>query len=159
MPPTVYLVSGANRGIGTSYPSPSVLPSPHHPPLSHSHLISLPIGLSLVTLLAARPNTIVFAGAREPARATDLQALATAHPNRVYPVKLISADRASNIGAAEEIKKVAGKLDVVIANAAISECIENMLGVPKEELVRHFEVSLSRRSPPSPPCSSLRDRI
>ncbi|KAL1756543.1 hypothetical protein FB107DRAFT_211280 [Schizophyllum commune] len=113
MSPTVYLVSGANRGIG----------------------------LSLVALLAARPDTIVFAGAREPARATDLQALATAHPNRVYPVKLVSADRASNAAAAEEIKKVAGKLDVVIANAAISECIENMLGVPKEELVRHFEIN------------------
>ncbi|KAI4519356.1 NAD(P)-binding protein [Schizophyllum commune Loenen D] len=113
MSPTVYLVSGANRGIG----------------------------LSLVTLLAARPDTIVFAGAREPARATDLQALATAHPNRVYPVKLISADRAINAAAAEEIKKVGGKLDVIIANAAISECIENMLGVPKEELVRHFEIN------------------
>ncbi|KAL1728690.1 hypothetical protein EV714DRAFT_214732 [Schizophyllum commune] len=113
MSPTVYLVSGANRGIG----------------------------LSLVTLLAARPDTIVFAGARDPARATDLQALATAHPNRVYPVKLISADRASNAAAAEKIKKVVGRLDVVIANAAISECIENMLGVPKEELVRHFEIN------------------
>ncbi|KAL1709846.1 hypothetical protein EV121DRAFT_194051 [Schizophyllum commune] len=113
MSPTIYLVSGANRGIG----------------------------LSLVTLLAARPNTVVFAGARDPVRATDLQALATAHPNCVYPVKLISADRASNAAAAEEIKRVAGRLDVVIANAAISECIENMLGVSKEELVRHFEIN------------------
>ncbi|KAL1680835.1 hypothetical protein EV122DRAFT_207000 [Schizophyllum commune] len=113
MSPIVYLVSGANRGIG----------------------------LSLVTLLAARPDTIVFAGARDSARATDLQSLATGHPNRVYPVKLISADRASNAAAAEEIKRVAGRLDVVIANAAISECIENMLGVPKEELVRHFEIN------------------
>ncbi|KAL1688732.1 hypothetical protein GGG16DRAFT_126982 [Schizophyllum commune] len=86
----VYLVTGASRGIG----------------------------LALVTLLAARPNTIVFAGARDPARATALQALAKSHPDRFHVVKLIVPDKDDHLAAAEEIKRIAGRLDVVIANAA-----------------------------------------
>ncbi|KZT54353.1 NAD(P)-binding protein [Calocera cornea HHB12733] len=114
MAPTVYLVSGANRGIG----------------------------LGLVTSLAARDNVVVFAGARNPASASDLKALETKYPGKVHTVKLTSADVADNTAAAEEIKKVAGKLDVVIANAGIAKFFGTILDTPLSEMRDHFEVNV-----------------
>ncbi|KAI5892431.1 NAD(P)-binding protein [Schizophyllum commune H4-8] len=111
--PTAYLVTGANRGIG----------------------------LAMVTALAARPNVVVFAGARDPARATDLNALAKAHPNRVHVLKIISADRESNKAAIEEVKRVAGRLDIVIANAGINNSYDPALEVSVKEMVEHFEIN------------------
>ncbi|KAL1754506.1 hypothetical protein FB107DRAFT_215637 [Schizophyllum commune] len=113
MSPTVYLVTGASRGIG----------------------------LALVTLLAARPNTIVFAGARDPARATALQALAKLHPDRFHILKLIVPDKDDHLAAAEEIMRVAGRLDVVIANAAFADVFDSALDLRPEDMVRHFEVN------------------
>jgi NAD(P)-dependent dehydrogenase (short-subunit alcohol dehydrogenase family) len=72
-----------------------------------------------VTVLIERADVVVFAGAREPGSATELQALAKAHPAKLHVVKLTSADEADNRAAAAEIKRVAGRLDVVIANAGM----------------------------------------
>lgn len=81
------LVSGANRGIG----------------------------LGLVKVIAARPNTIVFAGARDPS-AQSLKDLSAKYPN-VHAVKLNSGSKEDNEAAVAEIEKKAGQLDVIIANA------------------------------------------
>ncbi|KAI5892428.1 NAD(P)-binding protein [Schizophyllum commune H4-8] len=113
MAPTVYLVSGASRGIG----------------------------LAIVTQLSSRPDVIVFAGARDPARATNLQALAKSHPGRFHILELTSPDKANNIAAVEEIKRVAGRLDVVIANAGIGNAFESALELRTEDMIRHFEVN------------------
>ncbi|KAJ7822541.1 hypothetical protein B0H14DRAFT_3146334 [Mycena olivaceomarginata] len=48
------------------------------------------IGYTLAATIAARPNTIVFAGARDPA-AQSLKDLAAKHPN-VHPIKVTSGD-------------------------------------------------------------------
>ncbi|KAL1738070.1 hypothetical protein HDZ31DRAFT_51536, partial [Schizophyllum fasciatum] len=95
----------------------------------------------LVSELANRPDAVIFAGARDPTRASDLQALQAQHPDRVHIVKVISADRASNAAAVDEIKRVAGRLDVVIANAGIGDCFKGALQIPPEELVRHLQVN------------------
>lgn len=116
--PTVYLVSGANRGIGAR-------------------------GLGLVTVLAERANTIVFAGARNPAAATKLHDLVEAHPGKVHVVKLVSANRRDNEAAIAEVKRLAGRLDVVIANAAMSECYASGLEVSPEEMLSHYNVHRS----------------
>ncbi|KAL1679595.1 hypothetical protein EV122DRAFT_209541 [Schizophyllum commune] len=113
MSPTVYLVTGANRGIG----------------------------FAIVTALAARPDRVVFAGARDLSRADSLHALANAHPERVHVIKVVSADKEDNKTAIEEIKRVAGRLDVVIANAGIGDSYEKALEVPTEQMVRHFEIN------------------
>jgi norsolorinic acid ketoreductase len=73
------------------------------------------IGHGLATLLAARPNTIIFAGARDPA-AQSLKDLSAKYPN-VHPIKLTSGDQANNEAVASKIQSTAGQLDVVIANA------------------------------------------
>ncbi|KAJ7879074.1 aflatoxin biosynthesis ketoreductase-like protein nor-1 [Mycena olivaceomarginata] len=108
---TVYLVSGSNRGIGHT----------------------------LTASLAARPNTIVFAGARDPA-AQSLKDLAAKHPN-VHPVKLTSGDEADNAAAAAEIQKTAGHLDVVIANAGIAKYYGALATTPLSEFTDHWQVN------------------
>ncbi|KAI5892419.1 NAD(P)-binding protein [Schizophyllum commune H4-8] len=110
---TVYLVSGANRGIGHA----------------------------IVTQLAARSDAIVFAGARNPAGATDLQALAQANPDRFHILKLESADKDNNVAAVEEIKRIAGHLDVVIANAGIGEGFEAATGISPQVMLKHYEIN------------------
>jgi NAD(P)-dependent dehydrogenase (short-subunit alcohol dehydrogenase family) len=95
-------------------------------------------GLAIAQVLATRPDTIVFAGAREPAAAAELQALAKSHPGALHVVKLTSANEADNRAAVEEIKRVAGRLDVVIANAG---------AMPRSDLVRtrsHAEPGIAK---------------
>ncbi|KAJ7766529.1 hypothetical protein DFH07DRAFT_955258 [Mycena maculata] len=108
---TVYLVSGANRGIG----------------------------YGLVATLAARPNTIVFAGARDPA-AQSLKELVAKHTN-VHPVKLTAGDKADNEAAIAEIQKTAGQLDVIIANAGIANHYGPLATTPLAKFRDHWEVN------------------
>ncbi|KAJ7101462.1 hypothetical protein B0H15DRAFT_796251 [Mycena belliarum] len=108
---TVYLISGANRGLG----------------------------LGVATSFAARPNTIVFAGARDPA-AKSLTDLAAKYPN-VHPVKLTAGDKADNEAAIAEIKKTAGHLDVLIANAGIGTYFGPLATTPISEMRDHWEVN------------------
>ncbi|EIN06090.1 NAD(P)-binding protein [Punctularia strigosozonata HHB-11173 SS5] len=112
--PTVWLVSGSNRGIG----------------------------LGIVALLAARPNTVVFAGARNPSAATDLQALAAKHPGKLHIVKLVSSDRQGNDEAVAEIRRVAGRLDVVVANAGICSAVNRVLDESPDAVREHMEVNV-----------------
>ncbi|KAJ6506894.1 hypothetical protein C8R45DRAFT_1208850 [Mycena sanguinolenta] len=108
---TVYLISGANRGIG----------------------------YGIAATLAVRPNTVVFAGARDPA-AQSLKDLAAKHSN-VHPVKLTSGDKADNEAAIAEIQKKAGQLDVIIANAAIAKEHGPLATAPVSLFTEHFEVN------------------
>jgi len=114
MPPTVYLVSGANRGIG----------------------------LGLVTGLATRNSVVIFAGARNPSAAKDLHALVEKYPGKVHIVKLTSCDKVENEAAVAEIKAIAGRLDVIIANAGISQYFGAAAETPVEQMRDHFEINV-----------------
>jgi NAD(P)-dependent dehydrogenase (short-subunit alcohol dehydrogenase family) len=92
--PTVYLVSGANRGIG----------------------------LGLVTALAAREDTVVYAGIRDHAKADALDALVTKYPGNVRIVSLLSTSEENNAAVASAIESEVGKVDVVFANAGRISC-------------------------------------
>ncbi|KAF7343890.1 NAD(P)-binding protein [Mycena venus] len=107
----VYLISGANRGIG----------------------------YGLASTIAARPNTIVFAGARNPAAQT-LTDLAAKYPN-VHPLKLTSADKTDNEAAIAQIGKIAGQLDVIIASAGIASHFGPLATTPLPAFHEHFEVN------------------
>ena len=89
---TVYLITGANRGIG----------------------------LGLVRKLLEDKDAVVFAGARDPSSANELKDLASASPDRLYLVKLNSGSVEDAKAVAAEIEAKAGKLDVLIANAGES---------------------------------------
>jgi len=89
MTPTVYLVTEANLGIG----------------------------LEIVTQLASRPSSIIFACAHNPNSATALHKLAAVHPERVHIAKLTSGSAEDIATVIETIRKVVGRLDVVIAIA------------------------------------------
>ncbi|KAK7042038.1 NAD(P)-binding protein [Favolaschia claudopus] len=108
---TVYLISGANRGIG----------------------------YGLASALAVRPNVIVFAGTRNLS-AESLQQLKAKHPN-VHPVKLTSGDQEDNEAAIAHIQRVAGRLDVVIANAGIANHSGPLTSTPLSAFHEHFEVN------------------
>jgi NADP-dependent 3-hydroxy acid dehydrogenase YdfG len=101
----------------------------------------------------------VFATARQPERATDLQALEEKYPERLHLVKMICADVESNQAVAKEIEeKKYGRVDVVIANAGkLATLVQNWphahvdhpgLGnhmgpasdTPPEVMSEHFEV-------------------
>ncbi|KXS14192.1 hypothetical protein M427DRAFT_99912, partial [Gonapodya prolifera JEL478] len=102
-----YAVSGANRGIG----------------------------LGLVTAIINKPNAIVYAGARDPLNAKDLTELQASHRN-LHIVKLTSAKVEDNAAAVAEIKRVARRLDVAIANA-----VTQLIQVPPEDYREHWEVN------------------
>lgn len=69
--------------------------------------------------LRERPGAIVFATSRDPESATKLQALTDR--GNVHIVKITKQPDSikESLAAAEQVKKVAGKVDVVIANAGI----------------------------------------
>ena len=109
---TSYFVSGSNRGIG----------------------------LELVRLIANRPDTIVFAGVRNPSKRSELQKLASKYPN-VHIVKLDSSSTTDAQAAAHTVEEIAGGLDVVIANAGIAENWEKVVKVDPQSLSEHFKVN------------------
>jgi hypothetical protein len=98
-------------------------------------------GFGLVQHLAVRDDVIVFAGARNPSSATALNELATKHQGKVHVVKLTSADEADNRAAVDEIKKTVGRLDVVIANAAIGTDCKPVLEASIDSMQDHFTVN------------------
>ena len=109
---TSYLVTGANRGIG----------------------------YEMVKILAQRPDTIIFAGVRNPAKANALQTLASRNPN-LHVLQLESTSYTDAQSAANTIRKVSGGLDVVIANAGIAQNFHKVLDVTPASVAEHFNVN------------------
>ena len=109
----VWLVTGANRGIG----------------------------YQLASHIASRPNTIVFAGVRSPPKATELQQFARDHKN-VHIIKLESTSEEDAKNAAARIEATTGGLDVVVANAAIAQNWQLAGEISIESLKQHFEVNV-----------------
>ncbi|GAA6040950.1 hypothetical protein JCM8097_003204 [Rhodosporidiobolus ruineniae] len=109
---TVYLISGANRGIG----------------------------FEIVKQLASRPDTLVFAGARDPSKADALNTLAKEKGN-VEVVKLSSTSEEEAAAVAKAIEEKAGKVDVVFANAGVANSYGPLLSQSPQAFREHFEVN------------------
>ncbi|KAJ7644521.1 aflatoxin biosynthesis ketoreductase-like protein nor-1 [Roridomyces roridus] len=97
------------------------------------------IGHGLVSVLAARPDAIVFAGARDP-MADSLKELAAKYPN-LHPIHFVANDVVNNEAAVAEIKKTAGQLDVVIANAGIGNYAGPLSKTPLSVFTEHWQVN------------------
>lgn len=74
------------------------------------------LGFYITSLLATRPDTVVYAGVRDPAKATELQTLAGSSSS-ILVVKLEATSEADHQAIVEQIKGREGKVDVVLANA------------------------------------------
>ena len=59
----------------------------------------------------------MYAGARDPSKATELEDLSNKYPGRITIVKCVSADAAGNADLAKIIKERHRRVDTVIANA------------------------------------------
>jgi len=78
------------------------------------------LGLALTRqLLAGSAERQVFASCREPTRATELGALASAHPNRLHLVALDVTHEESISAAAEEMARQVDRLHLVINVAGV----------------------------------------
>jgi NAD(P)-dependent dehydrogenase (short-subunit alcohol dehydrogenase family) len=99
-------------------------------------------GLALVQHLVTWDNVIVFAGVRNPAEAQVLNELAGRQADKLFVLKLVSADESNNRSAAEEIKRIAGRLDVVIANAGVMMNPSRVLESSQENMLHHFTVNV-----------------
>jgi len=111
---TVYFITGASRGIG----------------------------FGLAERYASRPDTLVFAGARDPSKADKLQQLAKQHKN-VRIVQLAVTSDADHQAAAKQVEAEAGRVDVLLANAGISsaDASERVKNVALDGLREHLEVN------------------
>jgi NAD(P)-dependent dehydrogenase (short-subunit alcohol dehydrogenase family) len=109
---TIYLITGATRGLG-QYPS-------SYYALHYRVTFPIGAGLSLVDDVASKdPHSVIYAGARDPSDsgASKLKEMAAKHPGRVEVVKYVSGDKEGNELLAKEIGSKYGRVDTIIANA------------------------------------------
>ncbi|TIA38156.1 NAD(P)-binding protein [Aureobasidium pullulans] len=114
---TVYVITGANRGLG----------------------------LALTTNLALRPNTVVFACIRAftPDTTEILTSLPVGQNSCVAPIQVDATVPLHDKQAVETITHMHGynHVDVVIANSGISDYYGTAAETPLEALRTHFEVN------------------
>ncbi len=111
----IYLVTGANRGIG----------------------------LALTRVLLGN-GKIVIAGSRDPDAATDLKQLAAEYPDSVDLIKCDIANEEALRSAAEMVSKRRSKLDVIVNNGAImpEQGNESILQIDLGLLSRAFDTNV-----------------
>ncbi|KJA22263.1 hypothetical protein HYPSUDRAFT_215866 [Hypholoma sublateritium FD-334 SS-4] len=113
---TVYLVTGSNRGIG--------------------------LGL-VAHILEKHDDAFVYAGVRNPGQASDLRALQIRYSSRMAIVECVSADVEGNAGLAGEIEKRHGRVDTVVANAAICNSSDTVSEISAADIEEHFHVNVT----------------
>lgn len=115
-PNTIYLITGANRGIGRG----------------------------LTSAFLARPNTTVIAAVRDPSHPTSqsFHSLPTGPSSKLITVKLDSASPTDPQTAVTHLQDQGiTHLDVVIANAGISKDFSRVHEVPIHSLKEHIDVN------------------
>lgn len=100
------------------------------------------MGYEFVRQLRDRPGAIVFASSRNPEKATNLQKLTD--KGNVHIVKIGNQPESINesLAAAELVKKVAGKVDIVIANAGIFDHETSIADTPMSMYQEMLDVDL-----------------
>ncbi|CAA20366.1 3-oxoacyl-[acyl-carrier-protein] reductase [Schizosaccharomyces pombe] len=109
----IYFIAGGNRGIG----------------------------LSLVKELSNREGTVVFASARKPEAATELQEWSKSHSN-VHIIKLDISSLESANEAAQEVAKAVGKVDVLWVNSGIFHSFNTVLNTPDDVWNSHYKTNV-----------------
>lgn len=114
-PTTVYLISGANRGIG----------------------------FAITGIISKRDNHVVYAGVRNPDAADALIKLSKERPGAIKIVKLTSGSSNDAEAVSEQINQEYGYVNVVIANAGITihEAEAKTKDVETKYIEEHFKVN------------------
>lgn len=132
---TVYLITGANRGIYSSFVKCSL------------RLKDIGLGKSLVELLLKRSYTIVIACVRDmttaPSGALDWQDSPAAANSSLIVIQLDSTKTHAAQEAVRQLRVVhsINHIDVVIANAGICNDQGSMSNLPLEDLQEHMMVN------------------
>ncbi|KAF8176971.1 NAD(P)-binding protein [Pholiota molesta] len=103
------------------------------------------LGLAFVADIASKyPSAIVYAGARDPASsgASALDKLAEKYPGRVRVVRYVAADEEGNRAVAKDIQREHGRVDVVVANAAICGALAPVHELDIDAYKEHFTVNV-----------------
>ncbi|KAF8869880.1 hypothetical protein CPB84DRAFT_1803296 [Gymnopilus junonius] len=111
--PTVYFVTGANRGIG----------------------------LALVAELIKKQNIYVFAAARHTS--PTLKELSIKHSDKVSIVPFVATDESSNKAAAKIVGDKFGRVDVVLGVAGISNFMGTVEETPAEQMNEHYKINVT----------------
>lgn len=91
--------------------------------------------------MAERDTAIVYAGVRDLSKALELKKIAENSNGKVRVVKLDAGIEESNKEFAKVIADEQGKVDVVIANAAIGNQLGPVESVPEVSMTEHFQVN------------------
>ncbi|PTB43756.1 hypothetical protein M441DRAFT_24047 [Trichoderma asperellum CBS 433.97] len=101
------------------------------------------IGLGIVKqVLSAYPQATVFATARNPDKATELQALSDSNKGRIQIVAVDADDSNSVLQAAAKIGEKIGSLDVVIYNSGVLSGFGNLLDVGAQPLIENMTTNV-----------------
>ncbi|MCB9455466.1 MAG: SDR family oxidoreductase [Anaerolineaceae bacterium] len=100
------------------------------------------IGLELVRQYLGEDTTRIFATARQPQAAGELQALVAAHPDRLKVVPLDVTDEAAIARAVQIVAGEVEALDILINNAAINPPgIQSLAQISAETMQTTFTVN------------------
>ncbi|KAJ5298017.1 hypothetical protein PENANT_c039G01097 [Penicillium antarcticum] len=101
------------------------------------------IGLQLVEKsLAKHPNAVIYATARKPATAIDLQKLHKVHPNRMHILQVDVTDASSIKQLKEAVSQTTSTLDQVIYNAGVLKGLAPLTAVGLDGLKENLMVNL-----------------
>ncbi|MCB9455467.1 MAG: SDR family oxidoreductase [Anaerolineaceae bacterium] len=101
------------------------------------------IGLELVRQYLGEDTSRIFATARQPQAAGELQALVAAHPGRLTLIPLEVTDEAAIAQAAQTVAGQVEALDILINNAAMNppEDTQTLDGISVETMLRTLHVN------------------
>ncbi|EHK99879.1 putative Aflatoxin biosynthesis ketoreductase nor-1 [Glarea lozoyensis 74030] len=101
------------------------------------------LGYGLAERFLARPNHIVIGAMRNPSTASALKALPTGEGSSLIVVKIDSVSETDPTTAIEDIKSQGiTALDIVIANAGISQVFPQVHEVEISNLLEHLQVNV-----------------
>ena len=98
------------------------------------------IGLAIVREALQRGYR-VFAGARRPDRAPELQALARAHPDQLTLIPIDVADDDIIQAAADQVHSLTNRLDVLINNAGVFPRGERLDNLDSQTMLHTYRVN------------------
>ncbi|KAE9397828.1 NAD(P)-binding protein [Gymnopus androsaceus JB14] len=112
---TIWFINGASRGIGFAV---------------------------VEKLLATNPSVFVYAGARDPIKASALQQAALKYPGKIAIVKYIAGDVDGNKDIAKVIQEKHSRVDVVLGTAGCGSYLGPAADTPPEVVRTHFETNV-----------------